>query len=328
MQEDGPMGLQTVNQLRSNYIIMPQRGYLFVTGPTLLASNLIRLKNLQLTGKLVSEELMLGIHASKRSGIGIEFEQYRHYEPGDDPKRIDWKLFARTEKHLIRESSTESDRQIRFLLDLSGSMNYAENGVSRLQYAQILLASLAYLGYVQNDQMSLYTLQNGSIQTTVAAGTSSSGKQAFQKILVGLEKTVAGGAWSPANQPGMKFWEFQSKARQQIIFVTDLLQVNDEWIDLIKSLAGPKREIAVFQILGDQETDFDLKGLYRFKDLETGREIELDAESVRDTFKESAGNYLKKLKNDLQIPHVHLVQAKLSDPLGRVLKAFLTKRKG
>ncbi|WP_221390957.1 DUF58 domain-containing protein [Dyadobacter sp. NIV53] len=294
----------------------------------LLASNLIKLKNLQLTGRLVSEELMLGIHSSKRSGIGVEFEQYRHYQPGDDPKRIDWKLFGRTDKHLVRESSTESDRQIRFVLDLSGSMNYAENGVSRLQYAQVLLASLAYLCYIQNDQMSLYTLQNDSIQTITATGASSSGKQAFQKILVGLEKTVADGEWKTGLNEEIKFPEFQQKGKEQFIFVTDFLQVGEEWLKMIKSLANPRREIVVFQILGDQEIDFNLKGFYRFKDLETGKEIELDAESVRDKFRESAGLYFEKLKAELQIPNVHLVRAKLSDPIGMVLKIFLTKRKG
>ena len=294
---------------------------------SLLASNLIKLKNLQLTGKLVSEELMLGIHSSKRSGIGVEFEQYRHYEPGDDPKRIDWKLYARTDKHLVRESSTESDKQIRFVLDLSGSMNYAENGVSRLQYAQVLLASLAYLCYIQNDQMSLYTLQNGAIQTITATGSSSSGKQAFQKILVGLEKTVAGGDWQTSSD-NIKFPEFQQKGKEQLIFVTDFLQVGEEWMKLIKSLAGPRREIIIFQILGQQETEFNLKGFYRFKDLETGKEIELDAESVKEKFIESSAKYFEKLKEELQIPHVHLVRAKLNDPLGMVLKAFLTKRKG
>jgi uncharacterized protein (DUF58 family) len=292
----------------------------------LLASNLIKLKNLQLTGKLVSEELMLGIHASKRSGIGVEFEQYRHYEPGDDPKRIDWKLFARTDKHLIRESSTESDRQIRFVLDLSGSMNYEENGVSRLQYSQILLASLAYLCYIQNDQMSLYAIKNGSIETIAATGTALSGRQAFQKILVGLEKTVAGGEWNAG--ASMKFPELQTRKKEQLIFVSDFLQVQEEWLSLVKSLANPHREIIVFQILGDQEVNFNLEGFYRFKDLETGTEIELDAASVREKFRETANEYLQKLKEDLQIPHVHLIRARLSDPVGMVLKTFLTKRKG
>jgi uncharacterized protein (DUF58 family) len=295
----------------------------------LLASNLIKLKNLQLTGKLVSEELMLGIHASRRSGIGVEFEQYRHYEPGDDPKRIDWKLFARTDKYLIRESSTESDKQVRFVLDLSGSMNYEENGVSRLQYGQILLASLAYLGYIQNDQMSLYSLQNNTVGTIVAGGSFSSGKQAFQKILVGLEKTVAGGNWHDSESSArINFPEFQQTGREQLIFVSDLLQIKNEWITLIKSLAGARREIVIFQILGDQEVNFNLKGFYRFKDLETGKELELDAESVREKFVESSKSYLADLKAALQIPHVRLVQMTLSDPIGMVLKRFLTKRKG
>lgn len=291
----------------------------------LLASSLIKLKNLQLTGKLVSEELMLGIHSSKRSGIGIEFEQYRHYEPGDDPKRIDWKLFARTNKHLVRESSTESDRQIRFVLDLSGSMNYTENGVSRLQYAQILLASLAYLCYIQNDQMSLYGLKEGQVETIAGTGSASSARQAFQKILVGLEKATAAGSWGMS---GPRQAEFQSRKKEQLIFVSDLLQTGNEWLSWIRSLAGPQREIVIFQILGDQEEEFNLKGFYRFKDLESGREMELDAESAGTTFRMSIQAYLADLKTALQIPHVRLVRVRMSEPVGMVLKAFLTRRKG
>jgi uncharacterized protein (DUF58 family) len=292
----------------------------------LLASDLIRLKNLQLTGRLVSEELMLGIHASKRSGIGTEFEQYRHYEPGDDPKRIDWKLFARTDKHLVRESATESDRQVRFLLDLSGSMNYTENGLARLDYARILLSSLAYLCYIQNDQMSLYFLRDGGVQTAVGTRTSSSGKQAFQKILVALEKSEAGGAWPEA--VGSKFPEFQQKEIEQLIFVTDLFQVGEEWLSLIKSLSGPRREVVIFQILGDNEVDFNINGFSRFKDLETGKEIELDANSVREHFIRESALYQQQLKSALQIPYVQLIQARMSDPIGMILKAFLTKKKG
>ncbi|GGN04793.1 hypothetical protein GCM10010967_44760 [Dyadobacter beijingensis] len=296
----------------------------------LLASSLIKLKNLQLTGKLVSEELMLGIHSSKRSGIGIEFEQYRHYEPGDDPKRIDWKLFARTDKHLVRESSTESDRQVRFVLDLSGSMNYTENGVSRLQYAQILLASLAYLCYIQNDQMSLYGLKNGAAETICGTGSGASARQAFQKILVGLEKATASGAWQKTG-PGGAYpggGEFLSKKKEQLILVSDLLQIEDEWLSWVRSLAGPYREIVLFQILGDREADFDLKGFYRFRDLESGREVELDADAVATQYRTAMETYLADLKAALQIPHVRFVRAYMSDPIGMVLKAFLTRRKG
>jgi len=292
----------------------------------LLASDLIKLNNFQLAGKLVSDELMLGIHASKRSGTGTEFEQYRHYQPGDDPKRIDWKLFARSGKHLVRESSTESNKQIRFLLDLSGSMNYTENNISRLAYSQILISSLAYLGYLQNDLMSLFTLKNGEVQTLTSAMSSSSGKQSFQKILFALQKTSATGLWSPekTENGGLKFPELHSKTPELLIFVTDFLQADDEWIQLIRMMAGPRREIVIFQVLGEQEVDFNLKGFYRFKDLETGKEIELEAEAVRKKFLQTSEDYLKKIEEDLRMPYVHLVRAKLSDPLGIVLKRYLS----
>lgn len=290
----------------------------------MLSSELIKLNNLQLAGKLVSDELLLGIHGSKRFGLGTEFEQYRHYEPGDDPKRIDWKLFARTQKHLVRESATESNFQIRLVLDLSGSMNYAEKEVSRLQYAKVLLASLAYLGYRQSDLLSLYSLQNGELQKLVP-----SGKKAFERILYALEKAEAHGIWQNANP---KFPEFQQKrdaARQKelVIIASDFLQVGDEWLKLIQNIANPHREVVIFQILGKEELNFDLKGFYRFKDLETGKEIELEAEAVKDDFRKSAEKYLTNLEESLRIPNVHLIRTTLQEPIASVITESLKKRK-
>lgn len=285
----------------------------------MLTTELIKLNNLQLAGRLVSEEVMLGIHGSKRSGIGTEFEQYRHYEPGDDPKRIDWKLYARTQKHLVRESSTESNLHIRFVLDLSGSMNYQEKAVSRLQYCKILLASLAYLGYRQSDQMSLYTLQNGDLQTLVP-----SGKQSFQRILYSLEKAEANGQWRNSNP---KFPEFQQKQKELIVFASDFLQADDEWLKLIQNIANPRREIVIFQVLGENEINFDLKGFFRFKDLETQKEVELQAEAIKEDFKTAISEYLANLEVALRIPNVNLIRITLNEPIARVIAESLKKRK-
>lgn len=285
----------------------------------MLTTDLIKLNNLQLAGKLVSEQLMLGIHQSKRFGYGIEFEQYRHYEAGDDPKRIDWKLYARTDKHLVRESSTESNFHLKFIIDLSGSMNYVENGVSRLEYCKILLASLAYLGYRQSDLMSLYALQNDELRTLVAAG-----KQSFQRILYTLENAQASGDWKNSDP---KFPTFQLKQKEVIIIASDFLQVNNEWIQLIKNLANPHREVIIFQVLGKQELDFNLKGFYRFKDLESGKEIELQAENIKDEFRKNAENYFKNLKDALQIPFVHLVRTDFEAPIASVITESIKNKK-
>lgn len=286
---------------------------------TLLTTELIKLNNLQLAGRLVSEELMLGIHGSKRSGVGIEFEQYRHYEPGDDPKRIDWKLYARTQKHLVRESSTESNFHLRFVLDLSGSMNYTERGVSRLEYAKILLASLAYLGYRQSDQMSLYALKDGGLQTIVP-----SGKQSFQRILYELEKAQAGGTWQNDNP---KFPEFQQKQKELLVLVSDFLQVGDEWLQLIQQAASPRREVLILQLLGEEEIHFNLSGFYRFKDLETGKEVELEAATIQAEVREKAQKYLANLEEALLIPYVYLIRRSLQTPIAQVIIEALTKRK-
>ena len=285
----------------------------------MLTTDLIKLNNLQLAGKLVSDELLLGVQASRRSGAGTEFEQFRHYVPGDDPKRIDWKRFAQTNQYLVRESATESNQQIRLLLDLSGSMNYAEAGISRLHYAKILLASLAYLSNRQADQLSLYGLHNGRVQTLVPTG-----KQGFQKIVATLETATASGAWS--NQQA-SFPEFGRKQSEMLIMASDFLQVGEEWLDLIQSVAGPRREIVIFQVLGDEELNFDLKGFYRFQDLETGREVELQAEAIRDEVRERAAAYFSTLETALRIPHVRLIRARLSEPIAQVLLSFLTGTK-
>ncbi|UFH51894.1 DUF58 domain-containing protein [Spirosoma sp. KNUC1025] len=281
----------------------------------MLITDLIKLNNLQLAGKLVSDELMLGIQLSRRSGIGTEFEQFRHYTPGDDPKRIDWKLFAKTNHYLVRESATESNQQIRLLLDLSGSMKYTEGQVSRLQYAKILLASLAYLANRQGDQLSFYTLQNGLVKTAVPAG-----KQSFQKIVATLETAQAEGSWpnQAASVP-----EFGRKQAEMLIMASDFLQVNDEWVNLIQTVAGPRREIVLFQILGDQELDFSMSGFYRFQDLESGKEIELQADAIRETVRQRSLDYLTRLEESLRIPHVRLIRTRLSDPIALVLKQFL-----
>lgn len=278
--------------------------------------DLIKLNNLYLAGKLVSDELRLGIQASRRAGAGTEFEQFRHYVAGDDPKRIDWKRLAQTGQYYVRESATESHQHIRLVLDLSGSMNYAESGIARLTYAKILLASLAYLANQQGDLLSLYGLQGSTVLPLVPPES-----RALQKIIATLETARAGGTWQPRSAT---FPEFGRKQRELMVLVSDFLQADDEWIQLVRTVAGPRREIVVFQLLGDQELDFNLTGFYRFQDMETGRDVELQAESVRTEVRERAAAYLTTLDEALRLPHVRLIRVRLSEPVALVLRQFLT----
>ena len=284
-----------------------------------LAQDLIKVNNLQLAAKLVSDQVVLGLHNSKRSGTGAEFEQYRHYRPGDDPKSIDWKLFARTEKHQVRESATESTLTINFIIDLSGSMNYTENSVSRLYFAKILLASFAYLGFKQNDEMNLFALKNGKLELLA-----SQGKQSFQKILYGLENAKAEGNWSFET---VNFPEFQSKNKELIIFASDFFQTDNEFYELINRWARHGKQMLLYQILGEKEVNFDWEGVIKFKDLETGKSLELSPEETKNAYLKSFKGYLENLENELKIENVHFYRCQLNDPIAEVLKNSLKKLK-
>jgi uncharacterized protein (DUF58 family) len=280
-----------------------------------LAQDLIKVNNLQLAAKLVSDKVVLGLHNSKRSGTGAEFEQYRHYRPGDDPKSIDWKLFARTEKHQVRESATESTLVINFIIDLSGSMNYSENGVSRLYFAKILLASFAYLGFKQNDEMNLFALKNGKLELLA-----SQGKQSFQKILYGLENAKAEGNW---NFEKINFPEFQSKNKELLILASDFFQTDNEFYELINRWSRPGKQILLYQILGEKEVRFDWDGVIKFRDLETGKEKELSPEETKNAYLKSFNEYLNQLENELKIENVHFYRCQLHDSIAAVLKNSL-----
>ncbi|MBN7817301.1 DUF58 domain-containing protein [Algoriphagus pacificus] len=284
------------------------------------ASNLeiFKLNNLKLSAKIISEALKQGIHLGKRVGTGSEFEQYRYYEPGDDPKRIDWKYFSRSSKYMIKESQAESHLHVSFMLDLSGSMNYEEKGIKRLDYAKNLIATLAYLAHLQGDSLSFFTFHEGKLSQKVAPSPKS-----FQRILYHLETEKASGSWPVSRQ---SFPQLKSKQKELIILVSDFLQKENEWIDIVEDMKHPQKEIVLFQILGIQEVDFDMKGSFLFQDLESEKEITLDGASVKKDYKEAITNYLNSLKEALFQPNIHLIQETLDEPIVLVISKFLAKR--
>lgn len=279
---------------------------------------IIKLKDLRLSARLVSEQLRQGIHSGIRIGVGSEFEQYRHYQPGDDLKRIDWKYFSRSGKYMVKESTTESNLHIRMMLDLSGSMNYEEGGFTRLDYSKNLLASLAYIGYLQGDSMSYYTLSEGKINQKVSPTPKS-----FQRILYYLEDEKASGDWPLEYIPeGM----VQGRNRELIIWVSDFLQKENEWEYLVQQFRHPRKELVLVQVLGEQELNFQLDGNFIFRDLESGQELVQDGKSVQETFRKNFQAYLNQLDEKLELPKVHLLRVSMNEPLTEVLRSILNRK--
>ena len=121
---------------------------------------LMTIKDLPLLAKTVIDGFMTGFNKSTVKGPGLEFSQYRSYQPGDDLRWLDWRMYARSDRYYIRESEIETSISVRFLIDASASMNHEDGGLKKIQYAKYLVASLAYLANLQGDAVGLYVFQN------------------------------------------------------------------------------------------------------------------------------------------------------------------------
>ena len=124
---------------------------------------LMAIKDLNLSAKMTIDGFMSGINKSTVKGAGLEFSQYRSYQPGDDLRSLDWKMFARSDRYYIRESEVETNISVRILIDASASMNHSDGDFTKIEYARYLGASLAYLANLQGDAIGLYVFKDSGI---------------------------------------------------------------------------------------------------------------------------------------------------------------------
>src|SRR6188768_3278614 len=124
---------------------------------------LMTIKDLPLLAKTVINGFMNGFNKSTVKGPGLEFSQYRSYQPGDDLRWLDWRMFARSDRYYIRESEVETSISVRFLIDASRSMLHEDNGITKIDYARYMAAALAYLAHSQGDAIGLYVFKEGEL---------------------------------------------------------------------------------------------------------------------------------------------------------------------
>src|SRR5690606_23223536 len=146
--------------------------------------------------------------------------------------------------------------------------------------------------------------------------------KSFHRILHQLETSEAAGTWPLAPQP-LRY--LKSKNRELIIFVSDFLQKDQEWLTIVQQMQHPKNEIVLFQILGDQEISFDQKGSFRFQDLESGQTFNLSGQTVQKTYNEAILKYLRQLEASFLMPNVHLLRTTLHQPISQVIHKYLLK---
>lgn len=281
---------------------------------------MMAIKDLSLAAKTTVDGFMAGIHNSNVKGVGMEFSQYRSYQAGDDLRRLDWKMFARSDRYYIRESEIETSISVRLLIDASASMNHGDSGYSKIEYARYLGASLAYMASLQSDAIGLYVFQENQLFSLPAKQD----HQHLSRVLYHLEKITPKGHFTDAVNYKSIFSSTNKK--ELLIFITDYYQQNDEITRLLQSLATNKHEIIVFHLIGKNELEGDFNGYTVLEDLETGETIKVDSLSAKKMYKEKFATYLSKVKREVTNRNIFYELIIMDEPLDKALKDFLNRR--
>uniref|UniRef100_A0A8J7VWG9 DUF58 domain-containing protein n=1 Tax=Coralloluteibacterium stylophorae TaxID=1776034 RepID=A0A8J7VWG9_9GAMM len=218
----------------------------------------------------------IGHHHSRSRGEGLEFAQYRGYEPGDDLRRIDWKLYGRSDRYFVREAERESPLTLWLLVDASASMGQADAARpqrSRLAAAVEFAAALVEVALRQADRFGLLIVAGGALDV-VPAGA---GLRQRDRCLLALRGVTAAGSW-PDEAALRPAWE-RVAAGDLLVSLGD--HFDEAGVRLLERLAAARREVASIQILTAEERDFPFRGGHRFRDPETGVELVTEAAASR-----------------------------------------------
>jgi uncharacterized protein (DUF58 family) len=276
-----------------------------------------RLRELRLLASRGAGGDGLGQHASRSRGAGLEFAQYRAYEPGDELRRIDWKLYARSDRYFVREAERDSPLTAWAIVDASASMRQADAARPdwhKLDAAKTLAACLFELALRQGDRFGLLALA-GAAPAFVHAGL---GPRQRDRCTLELARLEAAGDWPDAATLA-PLWE-RVRPPAVVLMLSDFF--DDAAVELALRLAAARREVLAVQLLSAEERDFPFAGGHRFRDPETGAERRVEAAAVRRDYLERFGAARAELARRFGAAGVDYVEYVLDRPLDEPLRAL------
>lgn len=276
-----------------------------------------RLRLLRLRPRLASGVSGIGQYASRSRGAGLEFAQYRAYEPGDELRQIDWKLYARSDRFFVRESERESPITVWLLLDATASAGQADRAApqrTRLDHMCGVAACLVELALQQGDRFGLLAISGDGLQLVPAAN----GARQRDRVHLQLNALQAHGGW-PAAERLRPLWE-RVRPGDLLLAIGD--GFDDAGIVLLEQLASARREVALLQILTADERDFPFDAGHRFRDPETGEELLGDGAAIRADYLQRFADARSALRARLQASGIASATGWLDQPLDQPLQAL------
>ncbi len=279
---------------------------------------LARIDNLGLIARTVVEGFLGGLHRSPYLGLSIDFAEHRAYMPGDDIRRIDWRLFGRTDRFYVKEFEADTNANFSVLLDISRSMDFGYEGITKLDYGRFVAASLLYLSSKQRDRVGLITFDSDIVDLVPP---SAKHLDASLHTLDRVQSTRAGDLHTTLPKIAEAF-----QRRSIIALITDCYDDPKAVIRAVNTLRRKGNELIVFHVLDPAEITFSYDKAINFEDLETGERLSVVPDKMRDRYREMMSEHTKALSKLMGENRIDYALFDTSTPLDLALFTYLSTR--
>jgi uncharacterized protein (DUF58 family) len=281
---------------------------------------LARLMGQPLLSRFAMEGTVSGQHKSPHRGSSVEFSEYRNYTPGDDIRRLDWRVFGRTDRFYMKEFEAETNLRCYVVLDCSASMNFAGKHGTRFDFARRLAATLAYLVVHQGDAAGLLCVGEKTVHDVPPRRNPAH----FQTIMELLEKT------EPAGETGLisVLHQLAEKVRRRalVIVLSDLFCDPKELMDCFQHLRFQKHDLAVFHLLDRAELEFQFDRPVRFVDMENSFSLVTEPAAIRDRYLQQFHQFLEAMRRGCHEFNADYRRVVTDENYEKVLADFLVER--
>ena len=279
---------------------------------------LARLKDLELLARTVVDGFINGLHRAPFFGASIDFAEHRGYVPGDDIRRVDWRLYARTDRYFVKQYEADTNANFAVLLDVSKSMGFSSTGVSKLEYGKFLGACLAYLSHRQRDRVGIITFDQDIV---VHVPTSA---KHFNVLLHTLDRATP-------ERPGRLLSVLEKaaehfKRRSIVALISDLYENPDALLEALKPYRYLGNDLVVFHVLDPAEIEFPYRNPSRFQDLESGEEVPVVPEVFAAQYRKLMQEHIEALRTKCSESRIDYVLMNTSQPLDEALFSYLGNR--
>jgi len=278
------------------------------------------LSNLELIARAVVNGFLTGLHRSPFHGFSQEFAEYRAYNEGDDPRFVDWNVYARTERTYIKRYVGETNTRLVILLDASASMGYGSGKVTKLQYAKYLAATLAYLASRQHDAVGLIIFDDEVREHRQPSGRA--GK--LSGVLHAIDRAEPG-TGTDLRKPFERFREFE-KGRGLVAVISDFYCDPEALLAGVQPLAYQGQDVVLFHVLDPQELKPTLKESALFEDMETGETMEVSPIFMSSRYRERIAEHIEAVKRAALRAGADYQFVDITEPLDAVLRSYLLFR--